>query len=272
LPVDPVLGTLEFLLDADTDTELAVELHTTGNPQNYVPGERLTTVTARVPAGQKQWVEVALDWTPEHARNAFVVLLENPHVALHHSDSAEPGTLFFRHRTPPPEEKYTEQWREWKQTLHRQSLCVRLGAATEAFDARHVIGGYARPYGGPQLWVSEPLEWDERPWVELCWDAPATFGEVAVIFDDEVEEDLINLHHHRTPYDVMPGLVRDYTIEAEVDDSWTTIASERDNRRRHRVHRLDQAVTATRLRVVVESTNGAPRAHVVAVRAYAQPR
>jgi FAD dependent oxidoreductase len=272
VPAHPALGTLEVLLDAAADTEVAVDLHVTGNPQNYIAGDRVASWSVPVPAGQKQWVEVALDWTPERPQNAFVVLRANPHIALHHSGSAEPGTLFFRHRELPAEEKYTEQWREWKQILQRQSLCFRLGAATEAFDAGNVVGGYARPYGGPQMWVSEPLEWDQQPWVELAWETPVTFGEVALIFDDEVDEDLINLHHHRTPFDVMPALVRDYEIQAEVDGSWTTLAAGRDNRRRHRVHRLDVAVTATRLRVVITSTNGAPRAHVVAVRTYAEPR
>jgi hypothetical protein len=272
VPVDPRLGSLELLVDADSDTELTLELHHTGNPQNYIPKELVATATTPVRAGQKQWVTFGFDWTPEHPRNAFVVVRENPHIALHCSDAAEPGTLFFHHRTPPPGEIYTEQWREWKHILHRESLCFRLGTATDAFDARHVIGGYARPYGGPQMWASEPLAWDERPWVELAWDEPATFGEVAVIFDDEVEEDLINLHHHRTPYDVMPGLVRNYQIQAEVDGAWSTLVDVQDNRRRHRFHRLDAAVTARRLRVVVESTNGAPRAHVIAVRVYSQPR
>ncbi|MEQ4209147.1 FAD-dependent oxidoreductase [Actinopolymorpha sp. B9G3] len=272
LPADPGLGSLELLVDADSDTELTLEVHHTGNPQNYIPTELVETATTSVPAGQKQWVTLTFDWTPGHPQNAFVVVRENRHVALHCSDSAEPGTLFFRHRTPPPGEIYTEQWREWKHILHRASVCYRLGRATDAFDARHVIGGYARPYGGPQMWASEPLAWDEQPWVELAWDAPATFREVALILDDEVEEDLINLHHHRTPYDVMPGLVRNYQIQAEVDGDWTTLVDVQDNRRRHRVHQLDTAVTARRLRVVIESTNGAPRAHVVAVRVYAEPR
>ncbi|GAA2756475.1 FAD-dependent oxidoreductase [Actinopolymorpha rutila] len=272
VPVDPSLGFVELLLDADEDTTVNVELHSTGQPQNYVPLHLETSAAARVGAGHKQWVRFALDWTPDQPQNAFLVVRRNDAVSIHRSDSAEPGTLFFRHRTPPPEEKYTEQWREWKHILHRESLCLRLGSPTRAYDAAHVAGGYARPYGGPRMWVSERIEWDERPWLRLAWEEPVTFGEVAVIFDDEVEEDLINLHHHRTPFDVLPGLVRDYRVQAMVAGEWTTIVSVRENRRRHRVHRLEKAVTTRQLRVLVEATNGAPRAHVVALRVYANPR
>jgi len=232
----------------------------------------VATVRTPVEAGEKQWVRVNLEWQPESPRNAFLVVAANPDVSVHVGDDPEPGTLFFRHREPPPEERDTEQWRTWKHVLHRQSVVFRLTAPTEAFAPTKVVGGYARPYGGPQLWVSDPLDRDPQPWVELAWREPVCVGEVAVIFDDDVEEDLINLHHHRTPWDVPPCLVRDYRVEAEVDGAWTVVAAERDNRRRHRVHRLAEPVTAGRLRVVVESTNGGSRAHVVAVRAYTQPR
>lgn len=268
IPVDPVIDTLELLVDAREDTDLTVDLHATSKPQNYLPDTQVRSVTTSVRAGEKQWVGFDLDWTPEHAQNGFVIIRANPVVAVHRSTTALPGTLFFRHREPPPDEMYLKQWRYWKYTLHRESLCYRLDRSTDAFSADHVIGGYARPYGGPQMWVSEPLEWDERPSVQLDWPEPVTFREVALIFDDAVEEDLINLHHHRTPFDAMPELARDYRVEAAVNGQWTEICAARDNRRRHRVHPLDAAVTTSRLRVVIESTNRAPRAHLVAVRAY----
>lgn len=272
LPVDPQLGTLELLVDAAKPTELVVELHRTGKPQNYVPTEQVRTVTVPIGSGHKQWVPVPLDWTPQLPQNAFVAIQSNPDLSLHLSGTTEPGTLFFYHRDPPPGEEYVEQWRPWKHALHRQSLCYRLVPPTDAFSADHVVGGYARPYGGPQMWTSEPVDWDPEPWVELTWDSPVTIGEVALVFDDDVEEDLINLHHHRTPYDVPPCLVRDYRVIADTGDRPTTLATGRDNRVRHRVHALETPVTTSRLRVVVESTNGSPRAHLVAVRAYRKPR
>jgi hypothetical protein len=294
LPVDPELGAVEFLVDAEADTEMTVELHRPAKPQNYLPEEHIDTITTPVPAGEKQWVRFGFDWRPPTPQNAFLVLRENPRLAVHRGDSAEPGTLFFVHRTPPPGERYVEQWREWKKILQRESLCYSLSSPTAAFDARKVIGGYSRPYGGPQMWVSERLEHDVRPWVELRWDEPVTFREVALIFDDEVDEDLINLHHHRTPFETMPGLVNTYVIEAltpsraerrrttvsavdgddggDEQEAWRTLARVTGNRRRHRVHAFDEAVTATAVRVLVETTNGAPRAHMIAVRVYAEPR
>ncbi|TWF78523.1 FAD dependent oxidoreductase [Pseudonocardia hierapolitana] len=268
LPVHPSLGALELLVDADRDAELVAEVHATGKPQNYLPARLVATATAAVPAGEKQWVRLDVGWRPDTPQNAFVVLRADPSLAVHHSATAEPGTLFFRHREPTPDERWTEQWRAWKRILQRESLCFRLVEPTSAFAPARVVGGHARPYGGPQMWVSERLDHDREPWVELRWDEPVTVAEVALVLDDDVEEDLINLHHHHTPFRVLPTLLRDYDLQLDDGGGWRTVARVMDNRRRHRVHTLDAPVSIGALRVVARATNGAPRAHVVSVRAY----
>jgi len=48
------------------------------------------------------------------------------------------------------------------------------------------------------------------------------------------------------------------------------VASARDNRKRKRVHRLDQAVRADRIRLVVRSTNGGERAELLEIRVYGE--
>lgn len=67
----------------------------------------------------------------------------------------------------------------------------------------------------------------------------------------------------------MCTLVRDYRVEARTATGWERLAGVTANRRRRTVHRLPEPVEAVALRVVVESTNGAPAAHLIAVRGYA---
>lgn len=74
------------------------------------------------------------------------------------------------------------------------------------------------------------------------------------------------LVRHRTPADVVPTLVRDYTVQARVAGDWTEIGGETGNRRRHRIITLDNPVCTDAVRVLVHATNGARRAHLVAVR------
>jgi hypothetical protein len=102
----------------------------------------------------------------------------------------------------------------------------------------------------------------------LAWDAPQRIRRIAITFNDDVNEDLINLHHHRTPFRVLPELVKDYELEARIGGAWEPVASVADNRVRRRVHDVDlDGVTDVRLRVL--TTNGSAYAEVVEVRAYA---
>jgi hypothetical protein len=134
--------------------------------------------------------------------------------------------------------------------------------------ASRALGGYARPYGGPNMWISGPAAEDPQPVLELAWEEAQTIAEVDLLFDDDLNEDLINLHHHRSPDDIMPTLVRNARLETWADGAWHHLASLHENRERRRVLRLDAAVTTSALRLVVEDTNGVPEARVVGVRVY----
>lgn len=268
LPVDPTLGTLELLLDASAETQLEIELHRTGDPRVYLPKTMIISRRVDVAAEDKQWVEVDLDWTPEHAENAFIVIRANPAIALHVADTALPGMVFFRLREAGADEEWTEQFRTWRYILDRQSICLRLREDTAVYSADHVIGGYARPYGGPQTWVSQPHVIDPEPWVAVRWPQPVTVHQVSVVLDDSLEIDLINLHHHISPHDVMPALLTHYRIEAEVAGEWRVLVDVTDNRRRRRDHHLEAAVPATAVRLVSTRPGHDAGARVIALRVY----
>lgn len=131
-----------------------------------------------------------------------------------------------------------------------------------------MIDGFNRPYGGPHCWVSEPLAEREAAWIELQWEQEVSIREIHLTFQDDVNEDLINLHHHRTPFQVIPELVKDYRIEAHTPLGTIEIVNRKNNRRRKNIHRLDHPITASSLRLIVESTNGSPRAEIVETRVY----
>src|SRR5699024_8498148 len=267
LPADPGIDGLEVLVDAAEDTELSAALHTTSKPQNYLPHAQLGTTRVPVPQG-RSWVRLPFAHTPDAPRNLVVVLHSNPLLRVHRGDHAEPGTVTMHRRPLPPGEEHPEQWREWKETLHGAGICFRLLSPTSAFAATRALGGYARPYGGPNMWISGPPTEDPQPVLELAWEEPQRVTEVDLLFDDDLNEDLINLHHHRSPDDIMPTLVRNARLEAHTDGAWHHLDSVRENRERRRVLRLDAPVRATALRLVVEVTHGVTEGRVEGVRVY----
>ncbi|MEU8227822.1 FAD-dependent oxidoreductase [Kribbella sp. NPDC048915] len=267
VPVDPELNGFELLVDS-VGGSLTVELHDPLKPQNYLPAQLVDACTIDVPAGEKRWIRVPLTWRPASPSNAFVLLRSTPDISVHTASAALPGMVHFVRREPAPDEEWTEQFRPWKQILPRAGLCIRLGE-TSAYGPEKVIGGYSRPYGGPNLWSSEELAWDAAPSLELTWAEPVELSEIVVILDADLQEDLINLHHHRTPFEILPTLLAAYDVELRLGDGpWQPIAQVRDNHHRTQRHHLNAPSRATNLRLTARETNGAPRAHVVSIRAY----
>ncbi|GAA2796768.1 hypothetical protein [Kribbella solani] len=116
---------------------------------------------------------------------------------------------------------------------------------------------------------SEDLGWDAAPWLQLTWAEPVTLSEIVVVLDADVQEDLINLHHHRSPFEALPTLLADYTLETRTAGTdWTPVAEVKDNHHRAQRHVLPTPIEATDLRLTAFRTHGNSRAHVVSIRAY----
>ncbi|AIQ28571.1 MULTISPECIES: FAD-dependent oxidoreductase [unclassified Paenibacillus] len=274
LPVDPLLDGIELLIDASEAAELTVQLWETGRPENYVPYAHLQSASASVNSGTQQWVKLDLRWQPETPRNAFLIIKANAAITLHMADQPTSGMLAYGHsNTPVVSLDFQNQPAQpvvlWdKKKFDHTAPCIRLSAPSQAFAAVKATDGYLRPYGGPHLWSSDQMNSGRPEWLELSWSAPASIRQVQVTFNDDVNEDLINLHHHITPYEILPTLVKDYRIEAYMDGNWTAVAAGSDNHKRKHVHTLAEAVTTDRLRVVIGATNGSQYAEIIEVRVY----
>lgn len=271
LPAGSELGRIELLLDTDADLDLEFEVLHTGQERNYLPEDLVSSGTVAVSAGDKQWVEIDCAHHSEGPHNVVVVVKADPRVRVWLGDRILPGLLVLGRRVLGPDDEWTEQFREWKPVHEREGVAVRFADPTDAFAPEQVISSYSRPYGGPQVWASAGQDTDPTPELLLEWDSAVVTDEIQLVLDDDVRVDLINLHHHRTPEEVLPTLLRDYDIEARTPgtDQWQQVAEVRDNRHRHLRHRLAAPLTTDGLRVRCLATNGASSAHVAAVRVYA---
>ncbi|GGF90460.1 FAD-dependent oxidoreductase [Paenibacillus aceti] len=275
LPVDPELRGIELLIDAAEDTRLELELWDTGRGENYVPHTMQTAASIPIKQGVGQWAKLLLHWKPGASQNAFLIIKANERITLHLSDEPQSGVLVFE-KGPQPivspdfgDQQSAQPVVQWNmRPFVRKSICFRLLSPTHTFAPDKVIDGYHRPYAGPHLWSSALLQEDSSEWLELSWPAPVTIRTVHLTFNDDVNEDLINLHHHRTPFEAIPELVKDYRLQAYIDGEWVTVAEVRNNRKRRAVHTLDRWLSSERLRLVVDATNGCPRAEIIEIRVY----
>ena len=275
-PVHPALESVELLLDAEQATTLVAELWHTGKGENYVPKQKVVAAFAPVAEGNGQWVKLNLPWQPEAACNAFLMIKANEAIRLHGSDTPLTGLLCFEKGPKPVVSTLLEdlqpdqpvaQWsmRKW----NRRPLCLKVTPNSEAYLAEQVTDGYVRPFAGPHLWVSEEMTIGKPEWIQLEWEEEKKLAEIHLTFNDDVNEDLINLHHHRTAFQAIPEIVSNYQIQALIREEWIAVAEERDNHKRKRVHVLDREITSKKIRLWIEGTNGHSRAEVAEIRVYA---
>lgn len=274
-PVEPAMQGLELLVDASGDTRLAVELWDTGRPENYVPCTKVAEAEAAVSKGEAQWISLPLAWAADTPQNAFVIIRGNKDISLYRAAEPLTGVLAFEKGAVPNASADLEDHDEnqpvvaWSmKALVRQPFCFKVLGTTAAYSPAKVVGGYKRPFGGPNLWASDPIGPEDEAWLQLTWESEITLQEVRLTWNDDVNEDLINLHHHRTPFEIIPELVKSYRIEARIGGEWGTIASGKDNRRRSNRIALNERISTDALRLVIEETNGAPAAELVEIRVY----
>ncbi|MDY3678396.1 MAG: FAD-dependent oxidoreductase [Actinomyces urogenitalis] len=290
LPVDPRLDRVDLLVDADAPTELEAELWTTGKPQNYVPKDLVRTVSVQVPhAADAVTVSIDLDWQPEEPANAVLVLRRNPHLAVALTNRYPYGLMLLERRGedgPAFDARIPDEPGQllttWVARDHRGTVPVLAAyPATAAWAPERALDAYQRPYGGPHMWVSALDDGAARPcpdgeleeWIELEMVQPRTVASIRLVFNDDVDADLINLHHHSTDWEVAPTLVRDYRLEGRMagpGGQWVTLARGENNRHRHAIHDVAPLVLDA-LRLVVTRTGGAPFASLSAIKAYEAP-
>lgn len=270
LPVDPVIGDIEILMDVSEATTVEAELWSTGRPENYIPVQLQVKDAVPVPAGELQWVSFHLPWRPATAENAFIIIRANSSVHLHLSHKPWSGVLSFVREQALNAARGLEgldpnqlvvQW-NMRRTV-RKPYCMRLQEPMEAYHPSKAVDGYMRPYGGPHMWSAELA--DEPQWLHFKWEEPVTAHEVHITFNDDVNEDLINLHHHRTPFEVIPELVKSYKVEVLQDKEWVVAAQVDNNRQRKQVHYFDEAVTMQEMRIQCTETNGHSHIEIIGV-------
>jgi F5/8 type C domain. len=206
------------------------------------------------------------------ARNLFLVVKANDKVTIHLSYEQLTGVLSFTKKaiknTNLDDYIGINPIVEWSmKEMARKEFCFRIHGETNAYSPGKIIDGYSRPYGGPHMWISEDIK-DTDEWIQLEWENDIEINEIHITFNDDVNEDLINLHHHYTDFSVMPELVKDYKVSIWKDNKWEVIASKKNNRKRKEIFKNVGKILANKIRVTIESTNGCRKAEIIEVRVY----
>ena len=258
----------------DTAT-LDIDVHAENRPENYIPDELKGTVSREVGNEGDEWIEIPIEHDVTAAEGVFLVLRADPDVELFVQERELTGVIAS---TKHENRSHTlvEEAREfhWPPTDWVPCFELTSGDSTNLYSPESVVDGMSRPYGLPHSWLTPELEAEaepdrtrllEEPQLTLTWEEPRELTSVQLTFNTV----LTPWYNALTPTDEpeVSETVSDYRIECRTDDGWETVQSVRGNFQRFRRHVFD-SIETDELRVVIEATNGAPRAEIFEIRAY----
>ena len=148
---------------------------------------------------------------------------------------------------------------------------IKAGSALPGYEPEKVIDGVARPRNGnTHQWRSESLD-PKKSWLELEFGKTEKISRVQLCFDTGLDRAMSLTHQDSYHVSMIEGpqpeTAKDYSVEAQVDGAWRTVAEVKGNYQRLRVHEFGP-LAVKKLRLTVDSTNGEKEARVFEVRAY----
>jgi hypothetical protein len=264
------LPEMGVILRAATPQSVRTTLLLADKPFNHTPeivaGEKLLEIEGEAS------VRIDFDYRADGDRYVFVVFEVNAAVEIALTAMALPGVMTVFNGLNPRVAKRTRQVDEdghgipefdfWlpKRRPHQFLPALSLDAPLACYAPDDILNGSIRPERHTNAWV--PAADDVQPWIELIWDEARVIRDIVVIFDNDFDHAMENIHMGH-PEAVTPHCVTRYRLSAD-DAPLVEVA---DNRHSVRAHALEQPVSARRLRLDILATGGAlPAVYAIHVR------
>lgn len=146
---------------------------------------------------------------------------------------------------------------------------VNASTETDVGKAVNVIDGYNRNIGDGKTHQWQAPMQGHDPWIQLQWKKPQTISEIQLTFDSGLNHKLfltgLDSEYFRQTRGVQPETIADYSIEANINGTWITIAEGKDNYLRLVRHKIEPMSTKS-IRLRVHRTNGDALARIFEIR------
>ncbi|WP_437200715.1 FAD-dependent oxidoreductase [Planctomicrobium sp. SH664] len=152
----------------------------------------------------------------------------------------------------------------------RATLCCKVSPESSPYSGANVSNGISRAEDWPNIWISDPSE-SVPQHLTLSWKKQQTIREIRLTLDTDLcAPDRCYgwpREAYRFPFPV-PQCIKDYRIVALESSGWKEVVRVEGNYHRHRIHKLDRVVKASKLRIEVLETHGDASARIYEVRVY----
>ena len=289
-PVRKHVDSISLLVKNKEKTALSYSVYQPDRKYNYSPDKKITAGELELPPSRDlRWVEIPVD-VDINEDKLFLTIEENEKLCLGTTQKSLPGVISLR-KCPNDNERILDVftlkpkdyiWREIesvgkkkksigagllhsaKESFGLRSLCFRINPEQDVYGPDNVNLSYARPYGLPNLWVSEDRE--QKEWIEIDFDRPQSIRELILYFDSNFNFTLRNIGK-KYNFNVIPTIVKDYRVYYKDQDKYRELARVEDNYQRVNKLRVKQ-VRTNKIKIEFLATNGHSGIHIYEVRAY----
>lgn len=248
---------------SEQDQVLSIRVLAGSKMEAYVPEKTVTELELTVAANYCGWLPVSVGQSHGGDGKVYLVLLENPNLAVYGTTGRLPGAITckfytekkdgFDHNTCPlnAQTGFIGQDNLYKTF----NLCFKdVLPEQEIFTPGHLLNGFTRPYGHANIWLSEKCE---KANVVLKAENAQFVSRLEVYFDNELEDDRRRV--------IPVATVKDYNVYL-VTDAGEELIEIRDNFLRRSIVEIGKNVSEIRLELL--ATYGDPRYAIYGVKLY----
>ncbi|HHY81308.1 MAG TPA: FAD-dependent oxidoreductase [Clostridiales bacterium] len=266
LPADGLLESVSLKLKASADTELRYKVYEPVKKENYNPENKIAEGVIKVKSSESFiWVDLPVNRSIDKNK-IFIEIEANPVIKVAYANKNLTGVVTMEkvsNKGATLVDIDTLKMKEfiWR-TLKTTTLCFRTKPEQDVYKAENIINGYARPYGLPNIWLSDDKV--EGEFVSLSWPEKKSLSEIILYLDSDLNH---RIHFRPADNNLIPEIVKDYNVYYKSGDSYTKLHEVRDNH--HRVNRIDaKGVQTDEIKIEFLATNGCPRVGLYEVRVY----
>lgn len=256
LPAQERIDSVEVWANNDSDraVTLNVSIYSGSRPENYVPETYLKDIAVSVPAKFRGWLCLKTETEVGRDKKLYLLLRQSG-LSFGYNRKKPVGAVTFCRQ--PNTDRQTLKEAELKLSRMEENICFRrITPLQRIYAAENLMNGFSRPYGMPNLWVS--ADGGEQT-ITLEYEKPKNVEEVQLIFDTELEYDNFD--------EIMPSLIKDYTIEFIAGNGNIDRVEVTDNYLRMRRH-TPAAADVKKISLTLHSTYGSPYKQMYAIRLY----
>ncbi len=247
---------IDLLLVSNRDDEVDVRagLRRADFVYDFRSTTDITAATARVPPRSRGYVRFAVHRAVEPGRLYWIHLPRVPGLSWLGFEETFDAPALSPVGCTAAELPGLSRWHPITRGVN---FTMRIEPGQRPYGAENLVRGGNRPDRWPNIFVSRTIP----AWVELRWPSPVVLQSVELTFDTDINR------HSRKALFRYPDCVKSYDILVPRGSGWSRVAGDADNYFRWRAHSFE-AVTADRLRVEINETNGAACARMYEIRVY----